>query len=205
MLLIGNDKEIIQEVKTQLSSKFDIKNLGAPNLILNMKIKRDRANRELGLNQRKYIKTLLQRFKMKECKPIKIHIPIGVKLSADQCLKTHEEKEDMLCVPYASVVSSLMYAIICTRPNIAHAVGVLNRDMSKPRKERWTTIKRVFKYLCGTTSYGVCYQGRSGLDRMLDIHGFVDVDCIGDLDHRKSTSKYLFNLFGEAINWMSKR
>jgi hypothetical protein len=97
---------------------------------------------------------------MQECKLIKVPIPVGVKLSVDQCPKTHEEEEDMSHVPYASAVGSLMYAMVCTRPYIAHAVGVLSRYMSKPGKEHWTTVKRVFRYLHGTTSYGLCYEGR---------------------------------------------
>jgi len=60
----GNDKEIIQDLKTQLSSKFDMKDLGAANYILGMEIKRDRAKRKLWLNQRKYVETILQRFNM---------------------------------------------------------------------------------------------------------------------------------------------
>jgi hypothetical protein len=147
MLLIGNNKEIIQDVKTQLSSKFDMKDLGAANFILGMEIKRDRENRKLWLNQRKYVETILQRFNMQECKPVRVPIPVGVKLSVDQCPKTQEEEEDMSCVPYASVVGSLMYAMVCTRPDIAHAVGVLSRYMSKPGKEHWTTIKR-FSGIC---------------------------------------------------------
>jgi hypothetical protein len=72
---------------------------------------------------------------MHECKPVKVPIPIGVKLSSDQCPKTHEEEEDMSHVPYASVVGSLMYAMVCTRLDITHAVGVLSRYMSKPGNE----------------------------------------------------------------------
>jgi hypothetical protein len=108
-------------------------------------------------------------------------------------------------VLYASAVGSLMYAMVCTRLYIAHVVGVLSRYMSKQGKEHWTIVKRVFRYLCGTTNYGVCYQGRPGLDRVVDIHGFVDAYWAGDLDQRRSTSEYVFNLFGGAINWMSKR
>jgi tagatose-1,6-bisphosphate aldolase len=160
MLLIGNNKEIIQDVKTQLSSKFDMKDLGAANFILGMEIKRNQENMKLWLNQRKYVESILQRFNMQECKPVKVPIPVGVKLSTDQCLKTQEEEEDMSHVPYASVVGSLMYAMVCTRLDIAHAVGVLSRYMSKPGKEHWATVKRVFRYLCGTTTYGLCYQGR---------------------------------------------
>ena len=77
---------------------------------------------------------------MKECKSVKVPIPVGVKLSADQCPKTQEE-EDMSRFPYASAVGSFMYGIFCTRPDIAHAVGVLSRYMSKPGKEHWTKVR----------------------------------------------------------------
>ena len=92
--------------------------------------------------------------------------------------------------------------MVCTGPNIAHAVGVLSRYMSKPGKEHWTVVKRVFKYLRGTTYYAICYQGRPGLDGVIDVHGFVDAR---DVDHEISTSGYVFNLFGGAISWISKR
>jgi hypothetical protein len=108
-------------------------------------------------------------------------------------------------VPYASAFGSLMYAMVHTRPNIVHAVGVLSRYMSKPRKEHWITLKMVFKYLCCTASYGLCYQGRPGLDKVLEIYGFLDVDWDGYVDHRISTSEYEFNLFGGAISWRRKR
>eukprot|EP00253_Pinus_taeda_P006583 PITA_06583 len=169
MLLVGNDKEIIQDLKTQLSSKLDMKDLGVANYILGMEIKRDRAKRKLWLNQRKYVKTILQRFNMQDSKLVKVPIPIGVRI------------------------------------DIAHVVGVLSRFMSKPGKEHSIVVNRVFRYLCGTSDYGLCYQGRPGLDRVLDIHGFVDADWTGGLDHRRSISEYVFNLFGGAVNWMSKK
>jgi phage major head subunit gpT-like protein len=79
-------------------------------------------------------------------------------------------------VPYASAVGSLMYSIVCTRSDITHVVGVLSRYMSKLGKKHWTTVKRVFKYLRNTVSYGLCYQGRPCFDRVLDIYGFVDAN-----------------------------
>ena len=108
-------------------------------------------------------------------------------------------------VPYASAVGSLMYGMVYTRPDIAHAVGVLSRFMSNPGKEHWTAVKWVFRYLRGTSDYGLCYQGRPGLERMLDIHVFIDANWAGDLDQRISTSGYVFSLFGGAVSWMSKR
>ena len=97
---------------------------------------------------------------MQDSKPVKVPIHVGVKLFAEQCPKTQEEEEDMFHVPYASAVSSLMYAMVYTRPNIAHAVGVLSKFMSKLGKEHWTAVKRVFRYLRGASDYGLCYQGR---------------------------------------------
>eukprot|EP00253_Pinus_taeda_P028328 PITA_28328 len=70
-----------------------------------------------------------------DSKPVKVPIPVGVRLSAEQCSKTQEEEEDMSHVPYASAICILMYEMVCTRLDIAHAVGVLSRFMSKPGKE----------------------------------------------------------------------
>jgi len=142
---------------------------------------------------------------MQDSKPVKVPISVGLKLSAEQCPKTQEEEADMSHVPYASAVGSLMYAMVCTRPDIAHAVGVLSRFMSKLGKEHWTAMKRVFRYLCGTSDYGLCYQGRPGFDKVLDIHGFIYADWAGDLDQRISASGYVFNLFGGVVSWMSKK
>eukprot|EP00253_Pinus_taeda_P022864 PITA_22864 len=140
-----------------------------------------------------------------DSKPVRISILVGVKLSVEQCPETQEEEEDMSHVPYASVVGSLMYEIVYTRPNIAHVVGVLSMLMSKLAKEQCTSVKRVFRYLHGTSDYGLCYQRRPGLDRVFDIHGFVDANWAGDLDQIRSTSGYVFNLFGGEISWMSKK
>ena len=142
---------------------------------------------------------------MQDSKLVNVLIPVGVKLSVEQCPKTQEEEEDMSHVPYASAVGSLMYAMVYTRPDIAHSVGVLSRFMSNPGKEYWIAVKWVFIYLCGTSDYGLCYQGRPGLERVLDIHGFFDAYWAGDLDQRRSTSGYVFSLFGGAVSWMSKR
>jgi hypothetical protein len=107
-------------------------------------------------------------------------------------------------VPYASVVGSLMYGMVYTRLYITHVVGVLNRYMSKPRKEHCTIEKRVFRYLCGITNNAIFYQGRLGPDKVLDVHGFVESDSAGDLDHKISISGYFLNLFEGEINWLSK-
>eukprot|EP00253_Pinus_taeda_P010578 PITA_10578 len=160
---------------------------------------------QLVAKEQMHVKTTFLHKDMEEEIYMKQPEDFAVKVKKELCPKAQEEESDISSVPYASVVGSLMYAMVCTIPDIAHAVGVLSRFMSKPGKEHWTTVKRVFTYLRGTSDYGLCYQGRPGLDRVLDIRGFVDANWVGDLDQRRSTSGYVFNLFGGAISWMSKK
>jgi hypothetical protein len=62
-------------------------------------------------------------------------------------------------VPYSSAVGSLMYAMVCTRPDIAHAVGVVSRYMKNPGKEHWEAVKWIPRYLRGTTTHALCFGG----------------------------------------------
>jgi hypothetical protein len=78
--------------------------------------------------------------------------------------------------PCASSIGSLIYVMVFTCSDISHEVGVLSLYMLTPRKEHWTTIKRVFRYLCVTKYYVIFYQGKLGRDSELNVHGFVNVD-----------------------------
>ena len=86
-------------------------------------------------------------------------------------------------VPYASAVGSLMYAMVCTRPDIAHAVGVVRRYMKNPGKEHWMELKWILRYLRGTTNQALFFGGSN-----IALQGFVDVDMVGDKDNRRSTT-----------------
>eukprot|EP01018_Ginkgo_biloba_P035895 Gb_13769 [translate_table: standard] len=141
---------------------------------------------------------------MQDCKPLCVPVALGTKLSISQCPTSPSEMEDMRRVPYQSAVGSLMYAIVCIRPDIAQAVGVLSRFMSNPGRVDWDACKRVFRYLWGTTEYSICFHG-TGDQHSLSIHGFVDLEWAGDVDSRRSTNAYVFTLNGGAISWMSKR
>jgi hypothetical protein len=108
-------------------------------------------------------------------------------------------------VPYASVVGSLMYVLVCTQTKISHAVGVLRRYRLTPRKEHWIDVKRVFRYFCGMKDYDICYQGIPGGDSgKVNVYVFLDVVWARDLDRQKLTSGYVFKMFSGAIIWMSK-
>ena len=164
-----------------------------------MEIHRDRKNGKLWLSQHKYVENVLTRFGMKHVKPVGIPLASHFKLSSSLCPSNEEEKQDMSHVPYASAVGSLMYAMVCTRPDISHAVGVASRFMANPGREHWAAVKWVLRYLRGTSDYSITYRSSDN-----SICGYVDSDFAGDLDKRRSTSGYVFTLAGGPICWMSK-
>ena len=81
------------------------------------------------------MKKILSKFNMKEAKPVSPHLGSHFKLSKEPSLKIEEERVYMSKVPYASVIGSLMYVTVCTRPDIAHVVGVVSRYMSRLGKQ----------------------------------------------------------------------
>ena len=87
----------------------------------------------------------------------------SLSLSRDMCPKTLEEKEKMSRVPYASVVGSLMYAMMCTHLDICYAVGLVSRYQSTFGQNHWMAVKRILRYLKGTSDYMLCYQGKKNL------------------------------------------
>jgi hypothetical protein len=105
--------------------------------------------------------------------------------------KTEKDKDYMKDKPYASAVGSLMYAMLCTRPDICYAVGMVSRFQSNPGPVHWKAVKMIFRYLRGTANYSLCYQ-----DSGTDLCGYSDADWAGDIDERKSTSGYVFMLNG---------
>ena len=89
--------------------------------------------------------------------------------------------------------------MVCTQPDIAHAVRVVSRFLSDPGKEHWAAVKWILRYLQGTSKMSLCFgKGEPILD------GFTDSDMAGDIDSRKSTSGYLITFAGGAVAWQSR-
>eukprot|EP00253_Pinus_taeda_P026056 PITA_26056 len=120
-----------------------------------MEIFRDRSNGKLWLSQQKYIEKILLRFGMNNVKPVSVPLASHFKLSSSLCPNTNEEKEYMSQIPYANVVGCLMYAMVCTRPDISHAVGVVSRYMANPGDldKRRSTSMYVFTLVGGAISW----------------------------------------------------
>ena len=91
-----------------------------------------------------------------------------------------------------------MYAMVCTRPDIAHAVGVVSRYMENPGKEHWEAVKWLLRYVRGTSSSSLCFGKVK-----VNLQGFVDADLGGDLDSSNSIFEYIYTIGGTVVSWMS--
>ena len=141
MLVASKSMFEINNLKAQLARAFDMKDLGETKKILGMEIHKDRKNGKLWLLQQRYVDKILMRFGMNNVKPVQIPLASHFKISSGLCPSNDEENDYMSSVPYANAVGSLMYATVSTRPDISHAVGVVNSYMENLGKEHWGTMK----------------------------------------------------------------
>ena len=199
MLLAGSSMDEMATLQSKLNDAFDMKDLGNANHILGMWIMRGREKWLLYLSQSEYIDKVLKRFNMKGGKTVSIPLASYLKLCLNDCPKSNAEKAEMAKVPYLSLVGSLMYAMICTRPDIAYAVGVVSRYMSNPGKKHWEAVKGIMRYLKGTKGMRICFGSKEAC-----VDGYTDADYAGDMDKRRSTSGYVFMFIGGAMSWQSR-
>ncbi|KAG8491178.1 hypothetical protein CXB51_014420 [Gossypium anomalum] len=182
MLIAAKDKGEIRTVKAQLSEEFKMKDLGPAKKILGMEILRDRKASKL--------------FNMQSAKPISTPLAAHFRLSSALSPQSDDEIEYISHVPYSSVVGSLMYAMVCSRPDLSYLVSTVSRYMVDPSKEHWKAVQWILRYLRGTTD--VCLQFGRTRDGVI---GYVDADFAGDLDRRRSLTGYVFTIRGCAISW----
>ena len=194
MFLAGKDAARMKSVKQQLSSKFDIKDLGKLSYFLGMSIVQNLEERRTWMGQPTYTEKLLTKMGMGDCKPVKTPVDPGNRL-----MKASEDEKALDQQSYQSLVGSLMYLTTCTRPDIAYAVGMLARYSSKPNQSHWVAAKRVLRYLKGTINFGLMYSDDSC------VLGYSDADWAGDVDDRKSTSGYMFRIAGGPVSWRSRK
>ena len=196
IVLAGENETRIQEVKQMLASKFDIKDLGKLTYFLGMSVVQDQGELTTWIAQPAYIKKLLEKQGLGDSKPVGTPVDPGSHL-----LKATEDEEAVDQQLYQSLVGSLMYLSVCTRPDIAYAVSTLARFSNKPNRSHWTAAKRVLRYLRGTDDYGIAFTKSDSGECM----GYSDADWAGDQEDRRSTSGYLFLMTGGPVSWKSRK
>ena len=146
---------------------------------------------------KQYLDKVLKKFKMDQAKKGFLPVLQGVKLSQTQCPTTAEDREKMKGVPYASSIGSIMYAMLCTRPDVCLAISLAGRYQSNPGVDHWAAVKNILKYLKRTKDMFLIYEG----DKELIVNGYVNASFHTDPDDSKSQTGYVFLLNGGAGSW----
>jgi hypothetical protein len=147
ILLASSDVSLLLEIKRFLSSNFDMRDLGEASFVLVIEIHRDRRKEVLGLSQKAYLEKVRKKFSMHACNPTPAPIVKGDKYGSFQSPRNQCEIDQMKSVPYASAVGSLMYAQVCTCPDLAFVTGMLGRYQKNPGVSHWNGIKKALRYI----------------------------------------------------------
>ncbi|KAG3045216.1 hypothetical protein PC122_g24659 [Phytophthora cactorum] len=200
LVLASSSDKMLKETKQALSDRFEMTDMGQLKYFLGMEIEQDVATGKVSVRQTKFANDILEKFNMEKSNPVKTPQDPGLKLTKAMCEGGCKHDETMANVPYRNAVGCLMYLMVGTRPDLAAAVGVLSQFAADPCPTHWQALKRVFRYIQGTKTHGIEFQGscEDGLQ------GYSDADWAGDIESRRSTSGYAFMMNGGCISWRSK-
>jgi hypothetical protein len=201
ILLMGNDISTLKDVKAWLGKCFSMKDMGDATYILGIKIYRDRSRKLIGLSQSTYIDKILKKFSMQDSKKGCIPMNPGMPLSKSQCPTSDGEVAKMSHIPYASAIGSIMYAMICTRPDVSYALSMTSRYQANPGEAHWIAVKNILKYLRRTKEMFLVYGGKDELC----VKGYSDASFQSDRDDCSSQSGFVFTLNGGAVTWRSSK
>ena len=202
ILIIGNNIPMLKEVKKWLESCFAMKDLGEAAYILGIKIYRDRSKRILGLSQSTYIDNIMAHFSMENSKKGVVPMTKGTVLSKSQSPATDIDSKRMQAIPYASAVGSIMYAMLCTRPDVSYALSMTSRFQQSPGIAHWTAVKNILRYLNRTKDMFLVF---GGVEEELTVKCYTDASFQTDRDDSRSQSGFVFTLNGGAIYWKSSK
>uniref|UniRef100_A0A2N9GK43 Reverse transcriptase Ty1/copia-type domain-containing protein n=1 Tax=Fagus sylvatica TaxID=28930 RepID=A0A2N9GK43_FAGSY len=191
MLIFGINMLGVCETKKYLASMFKIKDLNEADTILGIKVKRHSEGYALCLSH--YIENKLLKYKHLNVKEVNTPFDSNYKL-------VENTGRAITQLEFASAIGNMMYAMHCTRPDVAFAVNKLSRYTSNPSAEHWKAIARVFGYLKKTKDLELYYSGYPAV-----LEGYSDANWVTSVDDNKSTSGWIFTLGGGAISWASKK
>ena len=200
LLIACNRLAELKQFKQQLTHEFDMEDLGEASFVLGIEIVRDRAHRTLTIRQGAYTRALVQRHGMEDCNAVAHPMVEGAQLQ-----QSDSQATDSAIREYQSIIGGIMWAAVCTRPDIAFAAARLSQYASNPSKEHKQAAMRVLRYLKGTPDQGITYRGVDPATAQPPLIAYCDSDWAQDIDTRRSVTGYTFLLCGAAISWQSRR
>jgi len=196
ILITGSSPTLVQQIISNLNGHFSLKQLGELDYFLGIETKR-LPDGSLLLTQTKYIRDLLAKTKMTDCKPISSPMVAELKLSKDHGTPVADSSL------YRSVVGALQYLTI-TRPELSFAINKVCQFMSNPLDLHWTTVKHFLRYLKGTMYLGLKLN-RVSQPLHLPILAYCDADWATDINDRRYTSGACVFLGSNLISWWSRK
>ena len=188
-LFLTGEEQLIAQCKRELTSEFEMKDLGLMHYFLGLEVWQ--RSDEIFLSQGKYTVDVLRRFGMLDCKSMSTPMVSNLKK-----LHASDSGSDLVDpTMYRQLIGSLMY-LMHTRPDICFVVNDVSQFMSEPRQRHWVVAKHVLRYLRGSIAFGLKYTSSSGVL----LHGYVDSDWAGSSVDQKSTLDYYFNLGSSMIS-----
>ena len=174
-----------------MESEFEMSMIGELSFFLGLQI--TQRSEGMFISQEKYLREMLKRFQMEDSKPVGTPMVTGCKLSKD------DDSPDVDQSSYRSMIGSLLY-ITASRPDIMHVVGMVGRYQAAPKQSHLQAVKRIFRYLKETMTYGLWYLRNQNFQ----LTTYSDVDWANCVDERKSTSGGTFFLGDSLVAWLSK-
>lgn len=150
----------------------------------------------MTIDQQAYVKSVLERFGMSDCKPSAIPMETRLKLEKEKDQKKRTDK------PYRELVGCLMYLMVTSRPDLSAAVTYFASFQCCPTNEHWVHLKRVLRYLKGTADCKLEYKRSKS---PLKLEAFADADWGNDLNDRKSISGFVIQLNGSTVMWTTRK
>jgi hypothetical protein len=188
----ATNESLCKDFSERMQGEFEMSMMGELNFFLGLQIKQSKEG--ILINQAKYIKELLKRFKMEDCKPMKTPMSPATKLDKDENGKSVDTKL------YRGMIGSLLY-LTASRPDIMFSVCLCARFQSNPKESHLGAVKRILRYLAGTPKLGLFYPKNTSLD----LIGYSDADYAGSKTDRKSTSGTCQFLGCALVSWSSKK
>lgn len=192
LIFTGNDSIMFADFKKSMMDEFEMFDLGKMHYFLGLEVVQ--SDDGIFVSQKKYVREILDRFKMQNCNLATTPVEFGLKL----CKVGSEKKVDNIF--YKQIVGSLMY-LTTIRPDIMYVVSLISRYMESPTEIHLLAAKRILRYLQGTKDFVLFYKK----GEKSDLIGFTDSDYARDQDDRRSISCYVFMLGTGAVSWSSKK
>src|SRR5271154_6302317 len=195
LLIFGKDMDSVNDLKAQLSEEYEMKDMGELEYFLGIQVHRDRERKIIHISQPGYNRTILERFGMQDSKPASTPLSTGARLTKATVTDTLIDQKE-----YQSMIGSIMYAMLATRPDLAQSIQQTSQFSQTPTTTHEKAVKQAFRYINGTVDEGITFNGNLGMK----LEFWSDANWGGE-EGRESVSGFVGTLAGGAVTYSSKK